>query len=69
ARKQGVRMGRPSVTAKRGFQKRFLEVLPRLDSGELSRRKAAKELGIGYATLKRLLDAAYGREQASEVAD
>jgi hypothetical protein len=28
----------------------------RLQSGALSRRGAAQELGIGYATLKRLLD-------------
>ena len=35
----------------------FLAVLERLRSGETSRRKAAKELNIGYATLKRLLDA------------
>ena len=32
-------------------------ILERLRSGDISRRKAAKELGIGYATLKRLLDA------------
>ena len=54
---------------RRGFRRRFAEVLVRLDSGELSRRKAAKELGVGYATLKRLLDAGYGRESAAGVAD
>jgi len=32
-------------------------VVERLGAGGLSRRKAARELGIGYATLKRLLDA------------
>ncbi|MFQ6029039.1 MAG: recombinase family protein [Dehalococcoidia bacterium] len=57
ARKQGVRIGRPPITSKRGFQRRFQEMLGRLDSGKVSRRKAAQELGIGYATLKRLLDA------------
>jgi transposase len=31
--------------------------LERVHTGELSRRKAAEELGIGYATFKRLLDA------------
>jgi transposase len=31
-------------------------VLEWLKAGEISRRKAAKELGIGYASLKRLLD-------------
>jgi len=30
--------------------------LEHLSAGEISRRRAAKELGIGYATLKRLLD-------------
>ncbi|MFQ6029527.1 MAG: recombinase family protein [Dehalococcoidia bacterium] len=69
ARRQGVKIGRPSVTTKRGFRRRFLEVLVRLDSRELSRRKAAKELGIGYATLKRLLDSSYGREPVATVAD
>jgi hypothetical protein len=31
--------------------------LERLIKGDISRRQAAKELKIGYATLKRLLDA------------
>jgi len=30
--------------------------MERLGQGELSRRQAAKELNIGYASLKRLLD-------------
>jgi DNA invertase Pin-like site-specific DNA recombinase len=56
ARKQGKRIGRPRVTDKRGFKKSFGAILERLNAGEISRRQAAKELGIGYATLKRLLD-------------
>ena len=56
ARKQGHRIGRPRVTDKRGFQARFGAILERLGTGSISRRKAAQELGIGYATLKRLLD-------------
>ena len=56
ARRQGKRIGRPRVTEQRGFKKRFGAILERLQSGDISRRKAAKELGIGYATLKRLLD-------------
>ena len=56
ARRQGKRIGRPPVTARKGFNKRFGAVLERILTGELSRRKAAKELKIGYATLKRLLD-------------
>ncbi len=61
ARAQGKRIGRPQVTDKRGFNRRFGAILERLNGGEISRRKAAEELGIGFATLKRLLD-----EQGSE---
>ena len=57
ARRQGRRIGRPRVQARRGFKARFGAVLERLSDGSLSRREAARELGIGYATLKRLLDA------------
>jgi DNA invertase Pin-like site-specific DNA recombinase len=56
ARKQGKRIGRPRVTDRRGFKKRFGAILERLIQGEISRRQAARELNIGYATLKRLLD-------------
>ncbi len=56
ARRQGKQIGRPRVTDRKGFNRRFIEVLDRLNAGDISRRKAAKELGIGYATLKRLLD-------------
>ena len=59
ARRQGKRIGRPKVTDRRGFKNRFGAILERLKAGEISRRKAAKELNIGYATLKRLLDAEY----------
>jgi DNA invertase Pin-like site-specific DNA recombinase len=60
ARRQGRRIGRPKVSERRGFQARFGAVLERLHAGELSRRQAALELGIGYATFKRLLDAQSG---------
>ena len=56
ARRQGKKIGRPRVTERRGFIRRFGAVLERLNNGEISRRKAAEELGIGFATLKRLLD-------------
>ena len=67
-----MRIGRPSAAAESediqfqesdrvsdeaGFQDRFSKVVIRIETGELSRRKAALELEIGYATLKRLLDA------------
>jgi DNA invertase Pin-like site-specific DNA recombinase len=57
ARRQGRRIGRPRVIDRRGFSQRFGDILERLIRGDISRRQAAKELKIGYATLKRLLDA------------
>jgi DNA invertase Pin-like site-specific DNA recombinase len=57
ARRQGRRIGRPRVIDRRGFSQRFGVILERLIQGDISRRQAAKELKIGYATLKRLLDA------------
>ena len=57
ARRQGKRIGRPPVTSRRGFKTRCMAVIRRVEAGELSKRKAAKELGIGSATLKRIMDA------------
>ncbi len=57
ARKQGHKIGRPRVTDRRGFNRAFRAILERLREGSISRRRAAKELRIGYATLTRLLDA------------
>ena len=57
ARRQGRHIGRPRVTDRRGFRQRYGAVLERIERKDLSRRQAARELGIGYATLKRLLDA------------
>jgi len=56
ARQQGHQIGRPKVTDRKGFNARFGAILERLSRGDISRRQAAKELGIGYATLKRLID-------------
>ena len=56
ARRQGKHIGRPKVTDRKGFNRRFDEVLHRLTAGKISCRKTAKERGIGYATLKRMLD-------------
>jgi hypothetical protein len=57
ARQRGKRIGRPKVTERPEFLQRFNAIVERLQLDEISRRKAAGELGIGYATLKRLLDA------------
>ncbi len=62
ARKQGHRIGRPRVTDRPGFNRRFGDILERLSDGDISRSRAAKDLRIGYATLKRLPDA---REESS----
>jgi DNA invertase Pin-like site-specific DNA recombinase len=59
AARQGKKIGRPKVTGRRGFKVRYKTILERLRAGDISRRRAAKELGIGYATLKRLLDAEF----------
>jgi len=57
ARENGVHIGRPKVSDVPGFETLFCEMVKRVESGALTRRKAAMELGIGYATFKRLLDA------------
>lgn len=57
AKAQGHQIGRPRVMDRRGFKRRFGVVLERLTHGQVSRCQAAKELNIGYATLKRLIDA------------
>ena len=57
ARRQGKHIGRPPRMAERGFRARWEDVRARLASGEIpSRRRAAVELGVGYPTLKRLLE-------------
>jgi putative DNA-invertase from lambdoid prophage Rac len=56
ARKEGRRIGRPKVMERPGFERRLVTILERLNKGDLSRRQAAQELKIGYATLVRLID-------------
>lgn len=55
ARESGKRIGRPRVFERPQFAEHFETTVTRLNLGELSRRQAAKELTIGYATLVRLL--------------
>ena len=57
ARLRGKRIGRPRVSERPEFTQQFATVTDRITLGILSKRQAAKELGIGYATLARLLDA------------
>lgn len=57
AQQDGKRIGRPKVSERPEFNFRLANVLERINLGTLSRRNGAKELEIGYATLKRLIDA------------
>jgi len=57
ARQQGKRIGPPRVRDRPGFEERFMEVVARIGPEGISRAQAARELGIGYNTLKRMLDA------------
>lgn len=57
AARQGKSIGRPRVTARPGFAARWDTVRGELAAGHLSRRQAARRLGIGSATLARLLAA------------
>ena len=57
--RQRIKIGRPRVTDREGFARSFGGIVERLSSEDVSRTKAATELQIGYATLKRLLDSGY----------
>jgi DNA invertase Pin-like site-specific DNA recombinase len=57
AARRGARIGRPPVTARAGFDARWGRVRRQLAVGQLSRRQAARRLGVGTATLGRLLAA------------
>jgi len=57
AQQNGKKIGRPRVSERPGFNERLADVLARISLGTLSRRKGAKEMEIGYATLKRIIDA------------
>ncbi len=50
----GKRIGRPRVIERPELPQRFTAAAKRIGPGGFSRRQAAKELAIGYATLKRL---------------
>lgn len=49
------RIGRPPVTSRVRFARRWPAVRAELEAGRCSRRQAARRLGIGTATLGRLL--------------
>lgn len=55
AKADGKRLGRPPATSRPGFDRRWARIRPQVEAGAMSRRAAAKALGIGQATLRRLL--------------
>lgn len=57
AASKGVRLGRPAVTDRPRFARDWPAARDAIAAGSLSRRQAAKQLGVGQATIKRLLDA------------
>ena len=56
AKAEGKAFGRPPATSRPGFEKKWARVRTQVEAETLSRRQAAKALGIGQATLRRLLD-------------
>jgi hypothetical protein len=66
AREQGKRIGRPRVRERPGFDQRFIQVVECIGPEGITQTQAARELGIGYATLKRLLDAQVITEISTE---
>ena len=54
---KGARIGRPEVTERPAFGRRWPTVRAELAAGRCSQRQAARRLGIGTATLGRLLAA------------
>jgi len=65
AARQGAHLGRPRVETRPGFRQRWAALQGSLAAGELSRRKAARRLGVGVATVARLLDGAEAPSQVS----
>jgi DNA invertase Pin-like site-specific DNA recombinase len=57
ARRQGRRLGRPGGTRQEGFSERWRELIPQISAGAVSRRRAARLLGVSRATIDRLLAA------------
>ena len=65
ARMPGKRIGRPSVTQRDGSAERFGEVASEIGPGGLSLPEAARELDIGFANFKRLLDSGTASDASS----
>jgi DNA invertase Pin-like site-specific DNA recombinase len=57
ARREGRHVGRPGGRQRDGFGEKWRELAPRVSSGALSRRRAARLLGVSRSTLDRILAA------------
>jgi len=55
ARRKGASIGRPSATARPAVARQRAAVKAEIAAGTLSKREAARRLGVGRATLDRLL--------------
>ena len=55
AKRKGAKIGRPAAAQRPGVARQLPGVLAELAAGTLSKRAAARRLGIGVATLDRLL--------------
>ena len=60
AASRGAKIGRPRVTDRPAFVRKWPAVRAQILAGTISQRKAARDLKIGVATLKRMLDAEVG---------
>ncbi|MFH1485956.1 MAG: hypothetical protein ABIH46_07795 [Chloroflexota bacterium] len=66
ARQRGHRIGRPRVSDGYRLRPDFIIAEERINHGELPPRRAARELGMGYNTLKRLLATRDSEESLTE---
>lgn len=55
ARREGRHVGRPRVTDRTRVMREWPRIRARIEAGELSRAAAARELGVGKATVGRML--------------
>ena len=53
AKEQGHRLGRPPLSARKGFVKRFAAIVPSVLQGEISNTEAAERLGISVRSFRR----------------
>jgi len=69
ARQAGKQIGVIPVEEREGFAEKFAPVLAQLEQKVITRRQAAKELGISCPTLKRVLDDHLAATRRTPIAD